>query len=281
MGFIYRLTSPSGKSYVGQTTRLIEKRLLEHTYPNNCVALYNAINYYGWEKFEKEWIEVPDEDLDFYEEMLIALLGTLSPGGYNLQEGGGNKRPSEETRERMSEALRGENHYLFGKHQSEETKQRISKTKLGKTMSKETKQKMSDAQSGEKHPMYGKQHTDDTKQKMSEAKKCEKHPMYGKQHTDDTKQKMSEAKKGENNHWYGKTLTEETKQKMSKAHKGENNPLSKKIYQYDLDGNFIASFASSGEAAEHLGIKSGTSIRRCVRGKQYTAYNFKWTRDKL
>ena len=30
MGYIYILTSPSGKSYIGQTTRSIHKRLEEH-----------------------------------------------------------------------------------------------------------------------------------------------------------------------------------------------------------------------------------------------------------
>lgn len=30
MGLIYRLTSPSGKSYIGQTTRTFDKRFKEH-----------------------------------------------------------------------------------------------------------------------------------------------------------------------------------------------------------------------------------------------------------
>ena len=101
MGYIYMLTSPSGKSYIGQTIRDIHKRLEEHQLPSSkCVAVYNAIQKYGWENVKKEWYEVPDEELDFYEEMLVALLGTLAPGGYNLKEGGGNGNLSEETKKK-------------------------------------------------------------------------------------------------------------------------------------------------------------------------------------
>ncbi|ABT13665.1 hypothetical protein MT325_M111R [Paramecium bursaria chlorella virus MT325] len=180
MGFIYRLTFPSKKSYIGQTIRDIHKRLEEHQLSSsNCVAVYNAIKKYGWEKVEKEWYEVPDEDLNFYEEMLVALLGTLSPGGYNLKEGGGNGRPSEETKQKMKEAQTGEKNHMYGK-------------------------------TGEKHPLYGKEHTEEIKQKQREAKTGEKNPMYGKtgeknpmygkEHTKESKEKMSKAQIGEKNH---------------------------------------------------------------------------------
>ena len=86
MGFIYMLTSPSGKSYIGQTIRPIEERLKQHKLPSNkCFALANAIQKYGWENFEKHWYEVPDEELNEHEELMIEALGTLSPSGYNLK----------------------------------------------------------------------------------------------------------------------------------------------------------------------------------------------------
>ena len=158
MGFIYKLTFPSEKSYIGQTIRDIHKRLEEHPVKTGCSAVYNAIQKYGWEKVEKEWYEVPDEDLNFYEEMLVALLGTLSPGGYNLKEGGGNGKPSEESRQKMSDAKSDEKHPMYGKEHTEETKQKISK-----------------AQTDEKNHFYGKEHTEEAKQKMSEAKTNGKH----------------------------------------------------------------------------------------------------------
>ena len=98
---------------------------------------------------------------------------------------------------------------------------------------------------------------------MSEAK-------IGKIFTEETRQKLSKAN-------IGKTFTEETKQKMSKAKIGENNSLSKKVFQYSLIGEFIQSFASSGEAARALDKSDGSSIGKCARGKRNTAHGFKWS----
>ena len=186
------------KIYIGQTVRSIKIRFHEHrTKSSGCVAIYNAIKIHGWENFEKDYYECPDEDLNFDEELLVREMGTLSSDGYNLMEGGGaNGKRSEET-----------------------------------------------------------------KQKMSEAN-------LGKKDSDKTKQKKREAQ-------LGKTHTEETKQKNREAHLGEKNPTSKRVYQYALDGTYIASFGSSGEAGRHLG-KSGSNIRACAR-KKNIAYGFKWS----
>ncbi|AGE53083.1 GIY-YIG catalytic domain-containing endonuclease [Paramecium bursaria Chlorella virus Fr5L] len=256
MGFIYRLTFPSKKSYIGQTIRDIHKRLEGHQLPSsNCVAVYNAIQKYGWEKVEKEWYEVPDEDLNFYEEMLVALLGTLSPDGYNLKEGGGSKgRPSEESRQKMREAKKGEKHPLYGKARSEETKEKLREANLGKTANEETKQKLSIAR-------LGKPKSEEHKQKLREAN-------LGKIASEETKQKNREAH-------VGKTHTIESKQKMS----GRNNHGSKKTYQYDLQGNFIQSFDCTEEAAQFIGNNDSSSIGKCARGKRKTAYGFIWSRE--
>jgi group I intron endonuclease len=230
MGYIYILTSSSGKSYIGQTTRPIKKRFEQHRKKNSqCVAIYNAIQKYGWENFEKDWYECPDEDLNFDEELLVREMGTLVPDGYNLKEGGGN-----------------------GKH------------------SDETKQKISDSIRGEKNPMYGETHTKESKQKQSEIKRGEKNPMYGKTASEDTRQKMSESN-------MGKIPDEYSRQKMSDAKKGEKNPNSKRVYQYDLEGNLLGSFGSCGEAAQQLKKKDGSNISQCARGKLKTAYDFKWS----
>lgn len=97
MGFIYMLTSPSGKSYIGQTIRTIEERFKEHQKDTRCVYIHKAIKRHGWENFEKDWYECPDEDLNFDEPFLIETMNTLSPNGYNLTEGGEGGKPSKET----------------------------------------------------------------------------------------------------------------------------------------------------------------------------------------
>lgn len=60
-----------------------------------------------------------------------------------------------ETREKMSEAMRGENNPNYGKHPSEETRQRMSEAQSGSKKSLSTKQKMSESRRGEKNNMYG------------------------------------------------------------------------------------------------------------------------------
>ena len=233
------LTSPSRKSYIGQTYRPIQERLREHQKDrSNCVAIYNAIKKHGWENIEKIWYEVPDEELNKHEELMIEVLGTLSPDGYNLKEGGSNGKHSEETKRKIGESQ-------LGRIQSEESKQKMSEAHLGKNLSEETKQKMREAQ-------LGKMHSEETKQNISESKKGEKHPMYGKTHTEESKQKMSEAKQGDKHH------------------------NSKQVHRYDLDGIFIDSFGSCGEAARYL-KKTKPTICACANGNRSSAHKYKWS----
>ena len=220
------LTSPNGKSYIGQTTRPIQKRFEQHQKSSRCIALYNAIQKYGWDNFEKDYYECPDEDLDFDEELLVREMETMVPGGYNLKEGGGS-------RGKMSEESKQKNRYShIGKKHTNQTKQKMSEAQRGKTLSKEHKQKISESMSGEKHPMYG------------------------------------------------KTPSEETRQKRNDALRGDKNNRSKRTYQYDLEGNYIRSFGSCGEAG--LYIKKPTSkISLCACGKRKSAYGFIWSYDEI
>jgi group I intron endonuclease len=214
MGYIYILTSPTGKIYIGQTTRPIHKRLEEHETGQSISlrGISGAIKKYGWENFEIDWYECVDDDLNKHERWLVTLMGTLSPNGYNLREGGGSRgKHSEESKQKNRESNSGKNSYWFGKKQNEEHRQ-----------------------------------------------------------------KRREAQLGENNHRWGSKRSKETKQKHSESIKGDKNHNSKRVYQYNLDGIFIASFGSTGEAERNL-EKNGSSIRACACGKRNTAYKFKWS----
>jgi group I intron endonuclease len=151
--FIYKITNTiTQKSYIGQTTRPIEKRFEQHQKSNRCVAIYGAIEKYGWDNFEKDWYECPDEDLNFDEELLVREMETLSPGGYNLREGGGNcGKMSEESNRRNSEAKKGAKNPNWGKPRGNETKQKIREGNIGKTRSDETKKNISETKLGEKN----------------------------------------------------------------------------------------------------------------------------------
>ena len=66
----------------------------------------------------------------------------------------------------------------------------------------------------------------------------------------------------------------------------KNVPNSKKIAKYDLNGNFIESFISAGEAGRKIisvGLSKaknsnsvGNRIRDCANGQSKTAYGFVW-----
>lgn len=59
---------------------------------------------------------------------------------------------TEETKQKISQSLKGENNPNYGKQRTEETKQKISKGNKGKKMSEESKQKMSNSKKGK--PQY-------------------------------------------------------------------------------------------------------------------------------
>ena len=152
MGYIYILSSPNGKSYIGQTIRPIEVRLEEHRTGRSkgCRGVYSAIKKYGWENIEKDWYYCPDKELNKHEELMVEVLGTLSPNGYNLIGGGGNSgKRSEETKQKNREAL-------LGKPKSKEHTRKNREAHLGKKDSEKTRQKKREASGGKNNPMYGK-----------------------------------------------------------------------------------------------------------------------------
>jgi group I intron endonuclease len=155
---IYKHTSPSGKSYIGQTNNY-DRRCREHQSSTDCRYLSRAIKKYGWDSFQHELLieGLSLDEANRWEEVLIKELNTLAPNGYNLNTGGLNSRLSEETKAKMTTAKRN--------------------------MSVETKAKMSIAHLGKKQGP----HTEDTKAKMRAAKQ---------NISDETRAKMSAAKQG-------------------------------------------------------------------------------------
>ena len=114
---------------------------------------------------------------------------------------------------------------------------------------------------GELNPFYGKHHTEETKKKISEAHK-------GMIVSDNVRKKLSEVHKRT---W--KDL--EYRKKMTEKVKGVCNPRSKKINQYDLNGNFIRQCDYVKQAADELHIDV-FGIYKCANGQQKTAGGFIW-----
>ena len=183
--------------------------------------------------------------------------------------------------------ISGENHPLYGKQLSEETREKISKAHKGKKLSDFARRAISLGHigifSGENHPMYGKHHTEETKQKLRERMSGKNNPNYGKPMSEEQKQKISQTKKDkyqkEKHPMYGKHHTEETKQKISESHKGlqigVNNPHAKPIIQLDKTNNLIKIWDYIKLASNELGIHR-TDISSCCSGRLKTAGGYHW-----
>lgn len=108
-GIVYQIYCiPSGKSYVGQTIRTLEKRWRQHQDTrSDCHGVRGAIAKYGADSFTLKVLDTGTDkaDLDAKETLWIQRLGTVSPAGYNLtSHGRGPGSPSDETRERQRQA---------------------------------------------------------------------------------------------------------------------------------------------------------------------------------
>ena len=190
----------NGKYYIGKHSTSDPN----DDYLGSGTTLNRAVKKYGIENFSKTILAIfntEQEALD-YEEILVTIEFIKSNNNYNLVVGGGCFGS-------------GDNHPLFGK-----------------THSNETKKKMSDSLKGENNPLFGKTHSNETKKKMSEANKGKKSPFFRRTHLEESRKKISDSKKGENHPLFGKNRSEETKKKISETaiKAAKNMPLATCIY---------------------------------------------------
>lgn len=147
----------NGMKYVGLTS--CEKpndRWRNGNGYNNKQYFYYAIQKYGWDNFEHIIIKTGliKEEAEHMERCLIAKYNTTDKRyGYNISNGGFSngkhseetkekmrkaralippRKQSEETRKKISKATSGENNPFYGKHHTEEAKQKIGSNLKGK-----------------------------------------------------------------------------------------------------------------------------------------------------
>ena len=222
MGFIYKITSPTGKIYIGQTvdiddrfTRYRQLRCKGQT------KLYRSIKKYGHELHSFEMIEsCLDIDMNNRERHYQEFYDVLGKNGLNccyVQSSFNSGRHSEEsiakmkisqsnrsaeTRARLSKSR-------MGHHVSDATKAKISEKLIGRKLPKETCEKMGKSRLGRKmseknrlaliEMNTGRVVSQDTRDKIATA---------ASNISDETRKKMSDAKKGKPSHKKGVKLTE-------------------------------------------------------------------------
>jgi group I intron endonuclease len=140
MGVIYKITSPSGKVYVGQTKhKKINQRMSNHkssrlNVEGKC-AIIESIKKYGWDAHVVELVEenIPKKLLDEREIYWIAELKTYAKKyperGLNLTEGGNHRPTWRDDAKRVAKARQriGPNAPGWGKKVAEDVKRKIAK----------------------------------------------------------------------------------------------------------------------------------------------------------
>lgn len=141
------------------------------------------------------------------------------------------RRP--EVRAKVSATKKGRESTFKGKHHTEESKQKLCESHLGKRASDETRKKLSEARQDEKHWNYGKHWSDETKRKMGQSH-------TGFKHTEESKQKMSDSRKGEKNNFYGKQHSEETLQHLREVRSQQMKDDALHYHQYKANGGNLS-----------------------------------------
>lgn len=229
---IYKITSPSGKIYIGQTTNYSKRH---NAYKNHKCKLqpklFASIEKYG---FINHTIEIVKEcqvkDLNYYERYYQEYYESVL-NGLNLRY----------------TATTDKSGFM-----SEETKKKMSDSGKGKVITEEWRKNLSIAGMNRKH-------TEEEKQKISQSHK-------GKKKSAEHIAKIQATLK---------TMQMPKRSEQTKALQSLNNGKSKKVKQYDLQGNFINQFRSGSQASRELGI-SVMSISSCALGKIKTGGGFVW-----
>lgn len=136
MGWIYKITNPTGRIYIGQTVSLA-RRVSDYRFKKKRfnTIVFNSINKYGWEAHTFEVVEEVENNLlsereRFWIKELDTYVG-INRNGMNMTIGGeghcGTWMHDVERRKRQAVVFSGEGNPFYGKKHSDSVRKVIAK----------------------------------------------------------------------------------------------------------------------------------------------------------
>ena len=178
---IYKVTSPSGRVYIGQTINF--KRRLKEYRNLKCdkqPRLCNSFKKYGFDKHKIEILEYcKEEELNDRERYYQDFYNVLSRKGLNCRLTSSNDKSGRLSEETIKKLKSRDVSYMLGndfrtgiKH-SEEIKNKIRNTLLENSKNPDYVNAMT-GKYGELNPFYGKKHSEETKNILREKAAADK-----------------------------------------------------------------------------------------------------------
>lgn len=287
------------KYYVGITGQTVERRWRENGTGYYTQPFYKAIKKYGWNNIEHYIIaeHITEKEAQELEKALIKALDcNINKGehGYNISDGGEGQngyKHSEETKRKIAEANKGRPYTQpwdkISPKRREEIRQEMkirfsgeNNPRYGKHCTNETKEKISKANKGQKRvnaPQCIETYQFDTNfnyvnkyYSISDAARiC--NLKHGNIYRCIKNQQYSHG----GYIWRSKENIENINNIYKPINLPKKSNINRKIYQFDIDGNYITSYKKLIDIINYNKNFKICNISRCLNyGK--SAYNYIW-----
>lgn len=255
---IYKITSPSGRIYIGKTCNPTNRlRKYKNKGAKNQPLIYRSICKYGIENHIIEIIDSFEGTSSYCNGKEIFWIRTYMSNhskwpkqrGLNVTDGGKSS---------------------LGWNPSSETRKKMSIARKNRKMSEDGKRRVSEFMKGHKYNV-GKKHSEESIKRGLDTKKRNGYKRRtGFKHSEETKIKMSQSRRGQKRR--GEALMN-----LLKGREKSEKP----ILQYDSNDFLINEYKSVKEAAQKTGIWVGTIINQCKGRvkKSRVGYTFKYKKN--
>lgn len=209
---IYKITSPTGKVYIGQSYNIRQRWKCYHSKHHTCMAIERSISKYGKAAHKFEVIhelppDVEQEVMDRYEVLYIQLHRDANFVLLNIRGGGSNGKLSESTKNKIGEAnkisLLGNKppnagipwKEFLGEERAATMVDKISKKLRGRKLTEETIARRKQTYKTKGHPCLGRKASPETIERLRQSHIGQQGHMKGKTHTEDARKRMSDHRK--------------------------------------------------------------------------------------